>query len=116
MAGEGVTYLGGDKGAGTPPPTDEQLVAAVVQAVTDAKIRDIDLVKVLTDAGVPVLTNPNEPVVNIQRRGFRLVGNAYDVSRVLEATKRAMEYFEQAGASLNEAMTIVVHAPQDDEP
>lgn len=109
----GVTMSGG---GGSPPRTDEQLVGILIQSLNDVKVRDIDITRVLADAGVPVLLNANVPTIDARRRGLRIIGNAYDVARILEAVKRAMEYFEQNGGDLTSSMTIVVHAPQDDEP
>lgn len=61
-------------------------------------------------------TNPDNPIVNIQRKGLRIVGNAYDISRVLEACRDAIKHIETNGGDITAPVTVVVRAPQDDEP
>lgn len=112
IGGPGVVMTGGGS---APPRTPEALAQQVSEAVEEANRRGIDLSYLLHQHGI-AFTNPDEPIVNVRRRGVRLIGTAYDIGRVLEACKRAMESIEQNSITLTEARTIVVHAPQDDEP
>lgn len=57
-----------------------------------------------------------ESVIDARRRGLRIVGTAYDIGRILEACKQAMEWIEHNGAPVSDAVTVVVHPPQEDEP
>jgi hypothetical protein len=108
----GVTMRGG---GGSPPRTEEQLVGILINALSDCNEQGIDTNKVLGDHGV-LFTDPHNPVINVRRRGLRIVGTAYDISRVLEACKNAMDWIEHNGGGLNDPVTVAIHPPQEDEP
>lgn len=53
--------------------------------------------------------------IDIHRRELRIVGNAFDINRVLQACQNAMQYIEHNKMGTHEPVTVYVRAPQDDE-
>ena len=95
--------------------SDEDLVNQLEWLIAEMKPRKIDIAAVLHQAGIP-FTNPGDPIVNVHRKPARLVGNAYDINRVLQACQDALKHIEQHGLSVTENVTVYVSEPQNDEP
>jgi hypothetical protein len=72
--------------------------------------------EVTTTQHAEPFTNPDDPVVNVHRKPLRLVGNAYDINRVLQACQAALKHIEQNGGEVESLVTVYVQEPQNDEP